>query len=409
MNTALRSWVTAGVAIVGAGVVAVTPAVTPSPRLPMAAVLLTSTEPDIVIDFVRHAETYPPGNVIAVASNGLPGFPLSGMPGQPPIDPADNGELQANAVGNTLATEFGTPTGTLSDGSAVPVGGVEGIFGGYEQRMIETAQQFLTNEGFSYTPNAAYGAISPGYTPLDGFDEIGGGIYAHDPPGSLGVYLSELTGLGWAFGLRLLPLPGSNDSNGVVLDENFGGAVNTAYTDAINDPNPVISADGQLTDVVFSGEGAIVAWTVMNVKNPDLAILLPLALNGAAGANLLPTTGQVVIEGNPTDGWTMESFGGVAIPADPGLITELFVDVRNVITAPQNALWDLSQALLTSDWSNIWTVLETGLQNVGTALVQFPGALFNDISNAVQTFGADLAAGESFTDVFNSVILGLPA
>jgi hypothetical protein len=33
--------------------------------------------------------------------------------------------------------------------------------------------------------------------------------------------------------------------------------------------------------VAYSGEGAILGWTLLNVDNPDLAILLPDALNPA--------------------------------------------------------------------------------------------------------------------------------
>jgi hypothetical protein len=154
---------------------------------------------------------------------------------------------------------------------------------------------------------------------LDGLDEIGGGIYADAAPSSPGALLSELTGLLWFLGLEFVPVPGSNDWNGVQFDENFGGGVATMYTDTVGDvANPMT---GYVTDVAFSGEGAIAGWTLLNVGNPDLAILLPDAINAVSSGKLLPPAGIVEVIGNPTDGWTLESFAGQAFPQDPGLLT----------------------------------------------------------------------------------------
>ncbi|MGH3970795.1 MAG: histidine phosphatase family protein [Mycobacterium sp.] len=389
---------TAGVALVGAGIIAVTPATSPLPDVHVSDIQLTAGEEDIVIDFVRHGDTTPPDAVSLVAGNGLPGFPLSAT-----------GEAEAATTATQLANELGTQSGL----GGFPPGGVEGIFGGYEQRMIETAEPFLTDQygPGSYTPDAAFGAISPFFTPLDGFDEIGGGIYAHAAPASIGAYLSELTGLLWVLGQEYVPVLGSNDWNGVQFDENFGGAVDTMYNDAVADPNPVISATNQLTDVVYSGEGAIVGWTLLNVNNPDLAILLPDAINAVSSGELLPPAGVVEVEGNPADGWTLVNFGGQAFPSNPGLLTELFVDVRNLIVAPQTAVWNISQAIFAGPGAPTLTTIEdalsTNLQNVGTAITQFPDLVITDISTEVQNLFTDVAAGQSLSDAFMSTIVGL--
>jgi hypothetical protein len=197
--------------------------------------------------------------------------------------------------------------------------------------MSETAAPFATLEDMTMQP-------------LNGLDEIGGGIYADDPPSSPGDYLYELTVLAWAFGLRFVLLPGSNDYDGVQFEENFGSAVDTMYNDAVADP--VVSANGQITDVAFSGEAAISTWTLMNVNNPDTSIFLPLFIESLSptGEPFLPNAGQVMIEGNPTEGWTLVSFNGTPIPQDPGLLTELIVDVRNLITAPQTATYNIFEA-----------------------------------------------------------------
>lgn len=154
--SALRTFAAAGAALIGAGVIVVTPVTAPPPDVHVPDIQLTSDEQDIVIDFVRHAQTNPPGDVVAVASNGVPGFALS-----------DLGEQQSVAVANKLFEELGGPNG------------VTGIFGGQEQRMIETAAPFDTLEH-----------------------------------------------------MVMQPIAGSNDYNGNQFDEVVGNAINTIYHDA---------------------------------------------------------------------------------------------------------------------------------------------------------------------------------
>lgn len=81
----------------------------------------------------------------------------------------------------------------------------------------------------------------------------------------------------------------------------------------------------------------------------------------------------------------MLTFDGPPMPAYPGLLTELILDLRNVIVAPQTAGWNLMQAVVNGDPTTIGQTLLTGLQNVGTADPQFP---------------VSVAAGESFSDAF---------
>ena len=73
----------------------------------------------------------------------------------------------------------------------------------------------------------------------------------------------------------------------------------------------------------------------MTVNNPDPMLML---------THPLPNTGVVVIEGSPQSGWTMVSWDGTPVPP-ANLPTQLFVDVRDLITAPQFASYDLWQAL----------------------------------------------------------------
>jgi hypothetical protein len=133
----------------------------------------------------------------------------------------------------------------------------------------------------------------------------------------------------------------------------------------------------------------------MNVKNPDFSTLIPLFLEALHSSgnpeNILPPTGIVELKGDPEDGWTLVSFNGQPFPQDPGLATELFVDFRDLITAPQMAAYHIFEALLGGDPDTIEDALQTGLQNVGEALVQFPESVFNDIAGAVQDLGTAAA------------------
>ena len=116
----------------------------------------------------------------------------------------------------------------------------------------------------------------------------------------------------------------------------------------------------------------------MNVNNPDFSVLLQEVEKTGA---FLPTTGQVVIEGQPGD-WTLVSYDGTPVSADPGLSTELFVDFRNLIEAPQFAGYDIYEALLSGNQATIDATLQTSLGQVDTALAQFPVAVFDDIVTA---------------------------
>jgi hypothetical protein len=116
----------------------------------------------------------------------------------------------------------------------------------------------------------------------------------------------------------------------------------------------------------------------MNVNNPDFSLVLQEFLNTG---ELLPYTGQVVVDGSPGD-WTLVSWDGTPVPQDPGLPTELFVDSRDLITAPQFAGYDIYDALLTGNSATIDTAIQAGVSQIDTALTQFPVAVFDDIVSA---------------------------
>ncbi len=356
-----RYRVVASAVLIGAGVIVVTPTTAPPVPEVRANVKLTSGDAtDIVIDIVRHGQRLPPFNEVVTPSPDYPGPPISEL-----------GQQQAQDVGNQLFNDLGQH--------------VAGIFSGQSVRDLETAAPFATLEHMSDAVQV-----------LPGLNEIDSGIYAGDPLDSLGGFLYQFTPFLWStFGLVSVPIPGSSDVNGIVAENHFTDAVDAMYNAAM--ANPVVSADGQITDVAFNNEADVAAWVALNVKNPDIPILLTgtiqQLLNPQGDGNaLLPGGGMVQIEGNPTDGWTLVSWDGQPVPADPGLLTQILMDVRDVIIAPQTAAWSIYEAALGGDPTAFANALEGGVQSVGAALLQFPESVVTDIIDASQNLAAETSA-----------------
>lgn len=299
-------------------------------------------EESIVIDFARHGQSI--GNVAGILETQPPGTELSAQ-----------GQTQADTLAEALYQH----------------GPYAGIYASELVRTQETAAPLASMLGMHTQV-------------LAGLNEIDAGIFDGQPVYSPEGILYLLAPTAWLFGAELVPIPGSTDPNGIAFDESFSNAVQTIYD------NTVAAGGGTPTDVAFSSEGAITAWTLMNVKNPDFALILDELLKTG---QLLPNAGQVVVQGDPQDGWTLVSFDGQAVPADPGLPTELFVDMRNLLEAPQFAAYNVYEALLTGNSTTITDAIEAGFNQVGAATENFPVAVFDDIVNAL---GAGTGALASF-------------
>ncbi|HLR99587.1 MAG TPA: histidine phosphatase family protein, partial [Mycolicibacillus parakoreensis] len=87
----IRPWITAGIALVGAGAVAVTPAPTAGPPAGVIASDVQLAATDMVLEFVRHGLST--DNVNFINGSVAPGAHLADLP-----DPY-NGFHQADAVG----------------------------------------------------------------------------------------------------------------------------------------------------------------------------------------------------------------------------------------------------------------------------------------------------------------------
>lgn len=339
-----RPWIATGVALVGAGLVASAPAAPVAG--PLAAVTLPGiqlTATDMVLEFVRHGLSM--DNVNLINGSVAPGAHLANYP-----DPY-NGFHQAEAVGQALFDKYGTD-------------GVDGIFASGLVRTQETAAPFA-------------GLMGMDVTNLSGLNEINAGIWEGIQSSTVDqfkmVALSYLAApILWTYGLYSVPLLGSSDFNGMAFDTRFDAAVQAIYDHSLSLEDPTMN------DVAFSHGGAIMIWTLMNVNNPDFGLLLE---------HPLTNTSRVVIEGNPTDGWTLLSWDGVDVPATPDLMTGLIVDVRDLMVAPQMASYHLQEALLSMDPTQITTALQTGFTDVLDAVIRFPQAVIETLTGAMGDAG----------------------
>jgi hypothetical protein len=286
----------------------------------------------LVLDLIRHGESI--DNAKGIIDTVPPGTALDAT-----------GEGQATAIATALQNDY-TNFG--------------GVFTSDELRAEQTAIPLAQELGIY--------PLAPDHT-LAGLAEIPAGSFEGDSTTSLEGILYLLGPLSWVFGDVLMPDLGDPSVNGVTFDESYGGAVQSIYDDTVG------GAGTSVNDVAFSSEGGIAVWTMMNVNNPDFSVLLQEI---EKGDGFLPNTGQVVVEGSPGD-WTLVSYDGVAVPQDPGLPTELFVDFRNLIEAPQFAGYDIYEALLGGNSATIDAALQTGLTQVDTALTQFPVEVVDQI------------------------------
>ncbi|MEE6178862.1 PE domain-containing protein [Mycobacterium sp. 050134] len=282
----------------------------------------------IVIDFVRHGQSF--GNALGFIDTAVPGTGLTAL-----------GEQQAQAIAAALGAQ----------------GPFAGIFSSQLLRAQETAAPLA---GMLTVPA------------LPGLNEIDAGIFSSFPEIPAGLLYIPAP-LAWTLGFPLVPMltPGSVQFNGVVFDQGFTNALQTMYSTAM--ANPVVAQTGHITDVAFSSEFAIEVGTLMNVKNPDLLLML---------THPLSNTGVVVVQGDPQDGWNLVSWDGVPV-APASLPTQLFVDVRDLVMAPQFAAYSSWQSLFTGDPTAIASSIRNGVDGVGNAALNFPGAVTRDLIGAL--------------------------
>lgn len=287
--------------------------------LMLAAALPAWAADAMTLTFVRHGESE--ANAAGVIDTSVPGPNITEL-----------GQQQAEAVANALA-------GNNYDGV-------------YASSMIRTQQ----------TAQPLADLLGQPIVVLPGLREIEAGVFDGQSEdsglGRIGYVAAPVT---WTLGARFVPMLGSTDGN--AFDARVDDAVQTIYD------------SGDRNAVVFSHGATIMFWTMMNVDNPDLGLIL---------SHQLDNTSVVLITGNPEEGWTLENWDGVAVSAEPSLPTKLFVDVRNVVTAPQTALYRIGQAFTTGDVAGLANAIRDGIVDVATKVVGFVPKLVDDVVSSLR-------------------------
>lgn len=272
----------------------------------------------MTVTFVRHGESE--SNASHTIDNSIPGAHLTPL-----------GQTQAAAVAAALAA-----------------GGVDydAIYASNMVRTTETAAPFAAATGL--TP-----------TVLPGFREINAGWFEGSSDTGLGGIGYVLAPALWTLGARSVPVPGGGDGN--AFDARMDAALQ------------LVEDSGAQNPVVFSHAATIMFWTMMNVDNPDLGLML---------RHRLGNTGIVVVEGSAEEGWTLKTWAGLPVgPASLG--TKLFVNARDLAVTPQTAAYNVVRAFGTGDIGQIATAIRNGVGAVVRAPIKFTVAVVHDIVDEV--------------------------
>jgi broad specificity phosphatase PhoE len=273
----------------------------------------------MTVTFVRHGESE--GNASGFIDTSVPGPNLTPL-----------GQTQAEAVA-----------------AALMASGVDydAVYASNMVRTTQTAQPFLDATGLPVTV-------------LPGVRELGAGIFEGQSEksglGRIGYGLFPVT---WILGARFLPIPGSQDGN--------------SFDARVDDALQQIEDSGAENAVVFSHGATMMFWTMMNVDNPDLGLLL---------RHPLGNTDVVVIDGSNEEGWTLKSWAGQTVgPASLG--TKLFVNFRDLVVTPQTSVYNVARAFSTGDISQIATAIRDGVIDTVAAPIKFATAVVRDVVDAV--------------------------
>ncbi|MCF6387848.1 histidine phosphatase family protein [Mycobacterium sp. MBM] len=272
----------------------------------------------MTVTFVRHGESE--SNASHTIDNSIPGAHLTPL-----------GQTQSTAVAAALA----------ADGTAY-----DAIYTSNMVRTSETTAPFVTATGL--TP-----------TVLPGFREINAGWFegwSDDGPGGIGYVLAPAL---WTLGARSLPVPGGGDGN--AFDARMDAALR------------LVEDSGAQSPVVFSHAATIMFWTMMNVDNPDLGLML---------GHRLDNTDTVVVEGSTEQGWTLTNWAGLPVgPATLG--TKVFVNVRDLVVTPQTAAYRVVRAFGSGDIRTIADAIRSGVGAVVAAPVRFAVAMVRDVADEI--------------------------
>lgn len=198
---------------------------------------------EMFVTFVRHAESA--GNASGLLDTSVPGPSLTAK-----------GQAQAVAVASLLSNRK-----------------FDGIYASNMVRTQQTAQPLSKLRSLPVI-------VQPG------FRELEGGIYEGKPEreSMMGYYAAPLQ---WMQGNLDARIPGSID----------GHEFKARFDKALQN----VKDRGSKRPVIFSHGGALMAWVMMSVSNPDMSKLQ---------TDPLQNTGVIVVKGTPSKGWKLIEWDG---------------------------------------------------------------------------------------------------
>lgn len=310
----------------------------------------------LTVTFIRHAESQ--GNSSGYIDTSTPGPHLTNKD----VDPngGENGVDQAQAWANAHdADEF------------------DALYASTMIRTQETAAPFAEKSGLKVTVLGAFDVDRPQRN--SGVQEISAGIFEglseSEGIGRIGYILAPLA---WTLGLQFVSVPGGE--SGLEFNERVTNALADVEANT-EDTN----GDGEEEAAVFSHGATIMVWTLMNVDNPDITLFL---------SSSLQNTDTVVVTKNDDGSWHLVSWNGQEV-ADANYATQMFVNVRDLIVAPQKAVYNMRIPVLSLDAEGIVTTGAQGVQDVAEAGVKFVKDSITDTVNAITGIPGSLGQSTS--------------
>ncbi|QRY52070.1 histidine phosphatase family protein [Mycolicibacterium septicum] len=318
----------------------------------------------LTVTFIRHAESQ--GNASGYIDTSTPGPHLTND--QVNQNGGATGEEQAQAWADAhSATAF------------------DALYASTMIRTQETAAPFAEKSGL---PVTILGAFDPAHPQRNsGVQEISAGIFEglaeSEGIGRIGYILAPLA---WTMGLQFIPVPGGE--TGLEFNERVTNALEDVESDTTD-----TNGDGKIDAAVFSHGATIMMWTMMNVDNPNLLLIVQHPLNN---------TDTVVVEKNADGSWTLKEWAGEEVGA-ANYPTQMFVNFRDLIVAPQKAVYNMRIPVLSLDAQGIVTTGAQGVQDVAEAGVKFVKDSITDTVNAITGIPGSLGQSTSQVSKVNTL------
>ncbi|WP_166906653.1 histidine phosphatase family protein [Mycobacterium sp. DL440] len=314
----------------------------------------------MTVTFIRHAESQ--GNASGYIDTSTPGPHLTND--QVNQNGGATGQEQALAWANAQC-----PTAQCTKYDAL-----------YASTMIrtqETAAPFAAKRGLPVTILGAYDPDNPQRN--SGVQEISAGIFEGVPEGEgIGRIGYIVAPLAWTLGLQFVSVPGGE--NGLEFNERVTNALADVESDTTD-----TNGDGEIDAAVFSHGATIMMWTMMNVDNPNLLLFAQHQLNN---------TDTVVVEKNADGSWTLKEWAGQEV-GEADYATKMLVNVRDLIVAPQKAIYNMRTPVLSLDAQGVVTTGAQGIQDVAQAGVKFVTDSVTDTVNAITGIPGSLGQSTS--------------